>query len=1059
MSAYDNAVNDARFYLENGIQFDAESLVMRNPSLTLKQAELAKAQAEATIVAEKQTAPQSDTSLPNAPASRVIQNGGHTGPEATTDSAAAEFDKKFTDPAPQPSQPHNPSWDEETFNEHVEDAKKEYFQALRQIEPDTLYYLQRLFEPEDWIDLQFIHQTETWTDEHHGKHARVDDNFMTLEQALKSERMVEQIQAAQDKGWNVYVGMNAFTPGVRRRRKKDVKDVRSIYIEFDENGDAGLEAINCDDRVPEPHFILQSSPGKYYVIWLVEGFTVEQQEALNSALQKRFDSDPASVDAARVLRLPGTRNLKPKYSPTPTVQIIEEGSTYHRYSMADFEIEINAKEQRPTIAIASEKLARLVDLIITNLDDAQLGHGDPEAYDEGFKIELDECLWGTGHQNGKPGGAAVFIDGSGRLGYHCFHTYCAENRHWKEFRDELEKRVGHKLSFSDSNLVLAGIVDERSAAQSVPAESLLQEVPLLSVPEGEQPSEEDWEDYSQLLKECDPKYVQEFLDQLGSESKAGAELLEKIRILLFAPPKEIKHLALNRQEALNIVDKLVYDDLKSKGQFFNVGGLGYLVLKGEEAKPIKISHTDSRCLNLLQRYHLHPGRNSTNVVGQFLGVRSSLDGFRTEMHISFHYHPGENTAYYAEASGYLLKVTKDGISRIKNGEDKVLFTYPDNYQPWTMQPEPTIGRSLIPERGSALYDAVFNGIKFEDSLMSDEQKYILLTVYLILLFLPGLNKTKIILQMIGPSGSGKSFFLEVLGRLLIGPKFSTQPMTEDKQQFENQVINSSYIAYDNVNYISKPIMDLLCQVATGLKVERRELYTTAGKFEAPALATVAISSITPQLTEVEHANRSLMLKVQKRQEFKSSVDLFADLDARRNELMTEIVARVRMVLTALDAQRTYRPPVKMRLADIATFILRVARHEGWEGEANDLLAAWSGEQMDEALKDDDISHLMIRVLQKQDSKPEWLSSSDFLRLLERELGFGARSGDWGKSARAFSAALMKNEPAYRMRYGLEVRNNPHTKNREFRLNPSADLLERIRSLKPAPVPSPQSVSF
>jgi len=124
-----------------------------------------------------------------------------------------------------------------------------------------------------------------------------------------------------------------------------------------------------------------------------------------------------------------------------------------------------------------------------------------------------------------------------------------------------------------------------------------------------------------------------------------------------------------------------------------------------------------------------------------------------------------------------------------------------------------------------------------------------------------------------------------------------------------------------------------------------------------------------------------------------------------------------------------------------------------------LLAAWSGEQMDEALKDDDISHLMIRVLQKQDSKPEWLSSSDFLRLLERELGFGARSGDWGKSARAFSAALMKNEPAYRMRYGLEVRNNPHTKNREFRLNPSADLLERIRSLKPAPVPSPQSVSF
>ena len=143
---------------------------------------------------------------------------------------------------------------------------------------DTLGYLARLFEPGDWINLQLIHQTETWTDEHGAKHANVDNNFARLEDLLKPETS-ERIADLQDKGWNAYVGMNAFTPGLQRRRKKDVKNVRSVYVEFDENGEAGLDAIDKDaaeSLVPAPDFILQSSPGKFYVIWRVKDFTVER---------------------------------------------------------------------------------------------------------------------------------------------------------------------------------------------------------------------------------------------------------------------------------------------------------------------------------------------------------------------------------------------------------------------------------------------------------------------------------------------------------------------------------------------------------------------------------------------------------------------------------------------------------------------------------------------------------------------------------------------------------------------------------------------------------------
>jgi RepB DNA-primase N-terminal domain/AAA domain len=343
---------------------------------------------------------------------------------------------------------------------------------------DTLGYLKRLFEPSDWIDIHFIHQTQTWADDSGRTRICVDDNFMTLADALKPET-VTRIQQAQGQGWNVYVAMNAFTPGVRHRRVRDVKEVRSLYIEFDENGREGLERIRADvaaGTIPAPDFVIESSPSKFHVIWRVQGFDVAQQQALNSALQKRYGSDPASVDAARVLRLPGTRNLKPAYSPTPTARILEYRACA-RHVPAEFKVDFEVNEIKEAQSVASEKLAIILNKVIANLDEAKVAYSQPEPYENGFKIVLDECLWGRAkdhHQNGNPGDAAVFIDESGRLGYHCFHTYCAEHYHWAEFRAELEKRVGHKLNFDDAlELLVRGEPIEKRAQEAKRAQQAL----------------------------------------------------------------------------------------------------------------------------------------------------------------------------------------------------------------------------------------------------------------------------------------------------------------------------------------------------------------------------------------------------------------------------------------------------------------------------------------------------------------------------------------------------------------------------------------------------------
>jgi len=127
---------------------------------------------------------------------------------------------------------------------------------------------------------------------------------------LASPRYQAHLRAANAHGSDVYLTVNALKPDATRRTKADVETIRHLYLDIDEGGAAALDKVLLDPDMPKPHSVLETSPGKYQVLWQVENFSAQHAETVTRGLARTFDADAGVWDSARVLRLPGFRNHK-----------------------------------------------------------------------------------------------------------------------------------------------------------------------------------------------------------------------------------------------------------------------------------------------------------------------------------------------------------------------------------------------------------------------------------------------------------------------------------------------------------------------------------------------------------------------------------------------------------------------------------------------------------------------------------------------------------------------------------------------------------------------------
>lgn len=224
----------------------------------------------------------------------------------------------------------------DAVNEHRAEIEERIDQAMR--------LLTALFAPEDWIEIRLLPQAVSrWF-----QLADAASTNGVLRWALELNRREADPQ-------NVYFSANPRS-GSGRRKASDVPLARVLFADFD-NG-ATVEKVLPPIRtagLPAPAIVINSGGGVHAYWLLSEPITdMAAWTATMKGIIAATGSDKSVHDAPRIMRLPGTLNVKPERPERPPCHIVSMNDT--RHPLAAFPVKAAAKKQAAPVTRRSASL-------------------------------------------------------------------------------------------------------------------------------------------------------------------------------------------------------------------------------------------------------------------------------------------------------------------------------------------------------------------------------------------------------------------------------------------------------------------------------------------------------------------------------------------------------------------------------------------------------------------------------------------------------------------------------------------------------------------------------
>lgn len=155
--------------------------------------------------------------------------------------------------------------------------------------------------------------------------------------------------AGNARGYHAFYGANPRSQAAidaGRHGKDAVARVTHLWVDIDDVRPHEAVTLQTIDQEPEATI---DTGGGVQALWRVEPIDPDTAEIANRAIALFAGGDGHATDAARVLRLPGTVNHKPKYPPGTTAAVVDLGEPGRAYPVAPF-LALEPTVARPPVA-------------------------------------------------------------------------------------------------------------------------------------------------------------------------------------------------------------------------------------------------------------------------------------------------------------------------------------------------------------------------------------------------------------------------------------------------------------------------------------------------------------------------------------------------------------------------------------------------------------------------------------------------------------------------------------------------------------------------------------
>jgi putative DNA primase/helicase len=221
-----------------------------------------------------------------------------------------------------------------------------------------------------------------------------DDDQKRKDQGLADKNLVKVLHGSLDQHFDRLAKLNAKGAGIyvtvnetdfKGRSAENIVKVRCLFLD--------LDGAPLPTDGPEPNIVVETSPERWHVYWLVDDVALEEFRSKQKGLIQRYGGDKSVHDLPRVMRLPGFFHRKGE----PSLVRIAKANGSEPHKASEFPTAAGERhrphEGDPT---ADEKeliaaLAVIPNKSIALADDPSNFTGDPNKdaeWDDWFKVML-----------------------------------------------------------------------------------------------------------------------------------------------------------------------------------------------------------------------------------------------------------------------------------------------------------------------------------------------------------------------------------------------------------------------------------------------------------------------------------------------------------------------------------------------------------------------------------------------------------------------------------------------------------------------------------------------